>query len=84
MRTKHPSFLVLLLFVLLLPIGYTSCSKEASIRQKQIDRERKKNERKARKAYKMDLKKHLKNQSKETRAMMRKSRRNSRKNTPLK
>jgi len=71
-----------LLFVILLPLGYTSCSKEASVRQKQIDRSRKQQEKKARKAYKMDLKKHHKNQSRETRAMMRRSRRNSRKTLP--
>jgi len=81
---KFPPFLLFLLFVLIFPMGHTSCSTETSIRQKQIDRNRKKKEKEARKAYKMDLKRHHKNQSKETRIMMRRSRKNSRKNTPLK
>jgi|GEM_PF-1401516 hypothetical protein len=52
-------------------------AQEVRINQKQIDRKRKHEVEQARKAYEADLKKHHKNQSKETRAMMRDSRRKS-------
>ena len=81
---KPPLFLFLVLLILVLPLSQSSCKQQSSIRQKHIDRERKKNQAKARKAYEMDLKKHYKSQSKETRAMMKRSRRKSRQNTPSK
>ncbi|MFH1297056.1 MAG: hypothetical protein ABIJ04_07270 [Bacteroidota bacterium] len=81
---KRILFLALLCLTLLLPLSYTSCFPESAVRQKRIDRERKQKEKQARKAYEMDLKRHHKSQSKETRARMRESRRNARQITPLK
>ncbi len=81
---RPPLFLFLIILMLVLPLSQSSCKQQASVRQKQIDRNREKQQAKARKAYEMDLKKHHKSQSKETRAMMKRSRRKSRQNTPLK
>jgi len=59
-------------------------SQEVRVNQKEIDRKRKKEVGKAKKAYEADLKRHHKNQSKETRIMMRESRKKSKRITPLK
>ena len=79
---RPPQFLFLILLILVLPLSQSSCKPQSSVRQQQIDRNRKKQQAKAMKAYKMDLKKHYKSQSKETRAMMKRSRRQSKKHTP--
>ncbi len=81
---KQPLFFVLFCLSLLLPLSYTSCFPESAVRQKKIDRNRRLQEKKARKTYEMDLKRHHKSQSKETRARMRESRRNTKQVTPLK
>ncbi len=80
---KRLRFLALLCLTLLLPLSYTSCFPESAVRQKKIDRERKLKEKKARKSYEMDLKRHHKRQSKGTRTMMKDSRRKSKRVTPL-
>ena len=80
MKPQH--YLFLILFILALSLSQFSCKPQSSVRQQQIDRNRKKNHAAAMKTYKMDLKKHHKNQSKRTRAMMKKSRRESKKHTP--
>lgn len=81
---KRLLLLTLLSLAFLLPISFTSCFPESAVHQKRIDRERKQKEKKARKQYEMDLKRHHKSQSKQTRAMMRESRKKSKKLTPLK
>ncbi|MFC2101600.1 hypothetical protein ACFLS7_01245 [Bacteroidota bacterium] len=79
---KRLLILALLSLAFLLPIGLTSCFPESAVRQKKINRERRHNEKQARKAYKMDLQRHHKSQSKRTKAMMKESRRKSKKVTP--
>ncbi|NQV03231.1 MAG: hypothetical protein HQ542_11335 [Bacteroidia bacterium] len=81
---KRPLFLALLCLSLILPLSFSSCFPESAVRQKKIDRNRKKQETKARKAYEMDLKRHHNSQSKETRSRMKDSRRKSKRVTPLK
>ena len=80
---KRLLFLSLLFLALLLPVSYTSCFPESAVRQKKIDRDRRLKEKQARKAYELDLKRHLNSQSKETRVMMKDSRRKSKRVTPL-
>ena len=81
---KRSLLLALFCFFLLAPLSFTSCFPESAVRQKRIDRERRKKEKEARKAYEMDLKKHHKSQTKETRARMRQTRKNAKRVTPLK
>ena len=77
---------LLTLFILLFFLSFNSgiFAQQARVNQKQIDRKRIQQEKKARKTYEMDLKRHLKSQSKETKVMMRESRRKAKKLTPLK
>lgn len=74
----------LLLLAFIIPVSFSACFPEAAVHQKRIDRERKQKEKEARKQYELDLKRHHKSQSKETKAMMKESRRKSKKMTPLK
>lgn len=81
---KRNLLLALLFLALILPLSHTSCFPESAVRQKKIDRERRHNEKQAKKSYEADLKRHHKSQSKQTRTMMKDSRRKSKKVTPLK
>jgi hypothetical protein len=63
------------------PLG--SEGQEARVNQKKIEREQKKKEKAAMKDYRDALKRHLKRQSKETKAMMRQSRKEAKKTMPV-
>jgi outer membrane biogenesis lipoprotein LolB len=77
---KHILLFVALFTILLL----TACSsiRQTRIDQAHIEKERKKKERVARKQYMMELKRHYKNQTKETRKRMKQTRRESKRVTP--
>jgi hypothetical protein len=68
----------------LLPLFCSSFPQETKVNQRKIDREHKKKEKAKQKEYEEAKKMHVKNQSKETRAMMKKARKDSKKNTPMK
>ncbi len=74
-------FIALMACCLLIPAG--SAGQEARVNQKKIEREKKKREKAAMKDYRDALKRHHKNQSKETRTMMKHSRKEAQKNTPV-
>jgi hypothetical protein len=57
---------------------------EAKVNQKKIDKERAKKEKEGQKQYEKAVKKHMDNQSKETKAMMKQAKKDSKKNTPVK
>jgi len=80
------SFLVSL-FIPFTPQIYASQAgkpQEAKVNQRKINRERAKKEKEGQKQYEKAVKKHMDNQSKETKIMMKKARKDSKKNTPLK
>jgi hypothetical protein len=83
-------FVVMVLAFLVIPpvdqttAGSTGIPQEAKVNQKKIDRDRAKKEKEAQKDYEKAVKRHMDNQSKETKAMMKKAKKDSKKNTPLK
>ncbi|TSA26171.1 MAG: hypothetical protein D4R67_08385 [Bacteroidetes bacterium] len=81
---KRSLLLALLCFFVVAPLNFTSCFPESAVHQKKIDHDRRIKEKEARKAYELDLKKHHKNQTKETRARMRQTKKNAKRVTPLK
>jgi hypothetical protein len=80
--TRSCQMLLLLLFFPALLMAFTP--QEGGSGRRKAERERVKKERQADRKYQKDVKQHLNNQSKETKAMMKKSKRNSKKNTPVK
>jgi hypothetical protein len=80
--------LVCLFFIPLIPqrivAVITPNFQEARVNQKKIDKDRAKKEKEGQKQYEKAVKKHMDNQSKETKIMMKKARKDSKKNTPLK
>jgi hypothetical protein len=91
----HPSslinflkkILISFLFCLFIPFTpriYAGKPQEAKINQRKIDKKRAKKEKEGQKQYDKAVKKHMDNQSKETKIMMKKARKDSKKNTPLK
>lgn len=74
-------------FILILSaifIVTTVQGQEAKVKHRRIERQQKKNDRKARKDYQLRVKRHYKGQSKETRGMMKSTYRKSKKATPVK
>ena len=82
--------LILFLVYLFIPCqpqsfaGEAGRPQEAKIHQKKIDKERAKKEKEGQKQYEKAVKRHMDNQSKETKIMMKKARKEAKKNTPLK
>ncbi len=83
-RANFPTIILFLLMSFVFPMSSSLFSQQVKVNQKQIDRKRRKEGIKAKKAYEADLKQHHTSQSKETRAMMRESRKKSKRITPLK
>ena len=71
-------------FIMQVHAGQKVNLQEAKVNQKKIDRDREKKEKEGQKQYEKAVKRHLDNQSKETKAMMKKAKKDSKKNTPLK
>ncbi len=82
--------LISLLVCLIIPFtpqlyaGKAGKPQEAKVNQRKINRERAKKGKEGQEKYEKAVKKHMDNQSKETKIMMKKARKDSKKNTPLK
>ena len=75
----------LLLFLILVPhFLFGFYPQEAKVNHQKIEREHKRNYKKAEKEYLQAKKNHQKKQSKETQSMMKQSLKQSKKNTPMK
>lgn len=72
------------LLLFLIPFQQTAGAPDGKPNQRKIERERARNEKKARKEYEKALKQHQKNQSPETRSMMKKAKKDKKRQTPLK
>ena len=79
---KRKLIFVLLAFLLAFP-GVLP-AQQAKVNRKKIEREKRKREKEGMKEYQAALKRHMKNQSKETRVMMRQSKKGSKQATPVK
>lgn len=75
--------LIALAALLFLSAPVAVVGQEARVSQKKIERQKKKHDREARKEYRIALKQHYNNQSKETKAMMKTSRKQARKTMPV-
>jgi len=82
---RSPYLKILVVFVLInlsvIPVTY---AQEKKVNQKQIDKQRRKKQKQAEKEYHDAIKQHMKNQSRNTKAMMKQSRKESGTMTPVK
>lgn len=93
--SQHPSsiiqfwkkILISFFVCLVIPFNpqlYAGKPQEAKVNQRKINKARAKKEKEGQEQYEKAVKKHMDNQSKETKTMMKKARKDSKKNTPLK
>jgi len=85
MKRKNINKKFFFLFLILIPsFLFALYPQEAKVNQRKIEKEHKRNDKKAGKEYNQAKKNHKKRQSKETQSMMKKSLKQSKKNTPMK
>jgi hypothetical protein len=77
-------FKTLVPVLLLVPFLVAFEPQEGKSNPRKVEKMREKKEKEAKRKYEKDLKQHMNNQSKQTKAMMKRARKNSQKNSPVK